>query len=235
METAVDEIAPDVFRLSTFVPEVTPAGFTFNQFLIRAEEPMLFHCGMRALFPAVSAALGRVIPVETLRWIAFGHIEADECGAMNAWLAAAPRAEVIHGQLACDLSVRDMADRPPRALADDEVLDLGGRRMRFLATPHVPHAWEAGLYFEEEGRTLFCGDLFAQVGPAPALTHGDIVAPAVAAERAFHAMTMAPNTGEVLERLAKLEPATLGLMHGPSYAGDGARALRDLASALGVR
>jgi flavorubredoxin len=235
METVVDEIAPDIFRLSTFVPEVTPAGFTFNQFLIRAEEPMLFHCGMRGLFPAVSAALGRVMPVEALRWIAFGHIEADECGAMNAWLAASPRAEVVHGQLACDLSVRDMADRPPRALADDEVLDLGGRRMRFLATPHVPHAWEAGLYFEEESRTLFCGDLFAQVGPAPALTHDDIVAPAVAAEGAFHAMTMAPNTGEVLERLAGLEPTTLALMHGPSFSGDGAKALRDLAAALGVR
>jgi flavorubredoxin len=233
METVVDEVGPDVFRLSTFIPDVTPAGFTFNQFLVRAEEPMLFHCGMRAIFPMVSEALARVIPVDTLRWIGFGHIEADESGSMNAWLAAAPRAEVIHGQLACDVSLRDLADRPPRALADDEVIDLGGRRVRFLATPHVPHGWEAGLFYEEAGRTLLCGDLLTQIGPAPARTEADIVGPAVAAEQAFHAMTLSPNTGEVLERLAGLEPTTLALMHGPSYTGDGAKALRDLSSALG--
>jgi len=130
MDTRIDEIAPDLYRFSTFVPEIAPpAGFTFNQFLLMAEEPLLFHCGQRQLFPTVSAAVARVLPLERLRWLSFGHVEADECGAMNLWLAAAPRAQVAHGQLACMVSLNDLADRPPRALADGEVLDLGGRRV----------------------------------------------------------------------------------------------------------
>ena len=193
METRTHEIAPDIFRFSTRVDGITPDGFTFNQFLIRAEEPMLFHCGHRMMFPLISAALARVMPVEKLRWIGFGHVEADESGAMNQWLAAAPHAQVLHGQLACDISLNDLADRPPRALADDEVIDLGGKRMRFLATPHVPHGWEAGCFYEETAGTLFCGDILTHTGDGPAITNGDIVGSALASEAMFHAMTMAPN------------------------------------------
>jgi flavorubredoxin len=228
METHAYEIADGVFRLSTFVPDVSPEGFTFNQFLILAEEPMLFHCGQRALFPAVAAAVGRILPVERLRWISFGHVEADECGAMNAWLAAAPRATVVHGQTACDVSLNDLADRAPRALADGEVLDIGGKRMRWLDTPHVPHGWEAGVFYEERAGTLFCGDLLTHVGDPEPLTSADIVGPAVAADELFGAMSLAPGSGATLRRLAALSPHTLALMHGSSFAGDGAAALNSL-------
>ncbi|MEK7265042.1 MAG: MBL fold metallo-hydrolase [Pseudomonadota bacterium] len=232
MKTQIQEIAPDIFRLSTFVPDVTPQGFTFNQFLIRADEPMLFHCGPRAMFPLVSEAARRVIDFNRLRWIGFGHIESDECGSMNNWLAAAPNAAIMHGQLACDVSLNDLADRAPRALADNEIVDLGGKRVRFLYTPHVPHGWEAGLFMEETGGTLLCGDLFTHAGDGPAITQGDVVGPAVAAEHMFHSMSMSPNTRETLQRLAALNPRTLAIMHGSSFSGDCARALTDLASGL---
>jgi flavorubredoxin len=232
METKVHEIAPDIFRFSTRIDGVTPDGFTFNQFLIRADEPMLFHCGHRNMFPLISAALARVILVEKLRWISFGHIEADESGAMNHWLAAAPHAQIMHGQLACDIQLADLADRPARPLADNEVVDLGGKRVRFLATPHVPHGWEAGCLHEETAGTLLCGDILTHTGDGPAITDGDIVGPALAAEAMFHAMTMAPNTKPVLERLAALNPKTLAVMHGSSFSGDGAKALRAFAEAL---
>lgn len=229
MQTKTDEIAEGVYRLSTWVAEVAPpAGFTFNQFLIAAEEPMLFHCGQRGLFPLVSEAVARIMPLERLRWIGFGHVEADECGSMNLWLAAAPHATVVHGGLACDVSLNDLADRPPRPLADGEVLDLGGKRMRWIETPHVPHGWEAGVVFEEGAQTLFCGDLMTHVGDGPALTQADVLQPAVAAETMFHAMSLSPNTEAALERLAGLQPRTLALMHGSSFSGDGAAALRGL-------
>ncbi len=230
MDTRIDEIAEGIYRVSTYLPDVAPpAGFTFNQFLIDADEPLLYHCGQRALFGAVSAAAARVVPVKRLRWIAFGHVEADECGSMNAWLAAAPDAEVAHGVLGCELSLNDMADRPPRGLEDGEVLDLGGMRVRHLDTPHVPHNWESRVLFEEITGTLFCGDLFTQVGDGPPVVTGDIVAPALAAEDGFMATGLTPAVGPTLRRLAGLAPVTLALMHGPSYRGDGAAALRDLA------
>ena len=230
METKLDEIATGIFRLSTFVPEVAPpAGFTFNQFLVMGEEPLLFHCGQRGLFPSVSAAVARVLPLERLRWLSFGHVEADECGAMNLWLAAAPRAQVVHGALACMVSLNDLADRPPRALADGEVLDLGGRRLRWCDTPHVPHGWEAGVLYEETAGTLLCGDLLTHLGEGPALTRADIVGPAAAAEEAFLATAITPSTAPTLRRLAGLAPKTLAVMHGSSFAGDGAAALNALA------
>jgi flavorubredoxin len=164
MQTRIAEIADGIYRLSTFVPEIAPpAGFTFNQFLLLGDEPLLFHTGLRRMFPLVREALARIIPPEQLRWIAFGHYEADECGAMNEWLAVAPRAQVAHGQTACLVSLNDMADRAPRILSDGEVIDLGGgRRVRYLDTPHVPHGWEAGVMLEEGSGTLLCGDLFTQ-------------------------------------------------------------------------
>ena len=231
MKTTVTEIGDRIYRFSTFVPEVAPpAGFVFNQFLIDADEPVLFHTGGRRFFPSVSAAVAKVMPLEKIRWIGFGHIESDECGAMNQWLAAAPRAEVIHGLTACGVSLQDLADRPPRALANNEVIDIGGRRVRYIDTPHIPHGWEAGVLFEETTRTLLCGDLFTHVGNGPALVETDIVEPAIAAENAFHATALTPTTAPSVRKLAALKPTTLAIMHGSSYHGDGGKALHALAN-----
>ncbi|OMC57581.1 MBL fold metallo-hydrolase [Mycobacterium sp. IS-836] len=227
LQTTVDEIADGIFRFSTWVPGITEHGFTFNQFLLTGEQPFLFHCGMRQLFPLVSAAIAKVIPLERLRWISFAHIEADECGAMNALLAAAPQAEVIHGPLACMLSLNDMCDRPPVVAGD--VHDIGGHRLRFIPTPHVPHNWESGLWFDETTSTLLAGDLLTHTGQCPALTESDCIAPALEAEAAFRATALTPNLGPTLEQLAQLRPTTLALMHGASFAGDGAAQLRGLA------
>jgi flavorubredoxin len=229
METRINEIAEGIYRLSTFVPEVTAAGFTFNQFVVKGDEPLLFHCGMRGLFPLVSAAVAKIIPLECLRWISFGHVEADECGAMNQWLAAAPAAQVTHGRTACMVSLNDLADSPPRALADGEVIDLGGKRVRYIDTPHVPHCWDAGVMFEETTGTLLCGDLLTHVGDGPALTQDDILDRAIAAEEVFHATSIGPITAPTIRKLAALRPRTLGLMHGSSYNGDCAAALNGLA------
>jgi flavorubredoxin len=216
METSAHEIADGVYRFSTCVETGVPGGFTFNQFLLVADEPLLFHTGPRALFPLVSAAVARVVPLARLRWIGFGHVEADECGSMNEFLAAAPRAEVAHGALGCMVSLDDLCARPPRKLADGEVIDLGGKRVRHLDTPHVPHNWEARVLFEETTQTLLCGDLFTHVGNGPALTDGDIVEPALLAENMFGATALTPQTAPTLRKLAKLEPRTLALMHGSS-------------------
>ncbi|HEX7823713.1 MAG TPA: MBL fold metallo-hydrolase [Mycobacterium sp.] len=226
-DTKVDEIADHVFRFSTWIPGITEHGFTFNQFLLTGDEPFLFHCGQRFLFPQVADAIARVIPMETLRWISFGHVEADECGAMNLLLDAAPDAQVVHGPLACMLSLNDMCDRPPVAAGDD-ALDVGGHRLRFIATPHVPHNWEAGLWFDETTSTLLAGDLFTHVGQCPAITETDVVEPALAAEGFFHATGLTENLAPTLDRLAALNPTTLAIMHGASYAGDGASQLRAL-------
>ncbi|MDQ6728634.1 MAG: MBL fold metallo-hydrolase [Actinomycetota bacterium] len=231
MTTTLDEIAPRIYRLSTFVPEIGPRGFTFNQILLDDDEPLLFHTGPRSMFPSVRQAIERVLPVERLRWIAFGHVESDECGAMNELLAVAPHAQVAHGRLGCMVSVNDMADRPPRPLADGEVVQLGSMRVRYLDTPHVPHGWEAGLLYEETTATLLCGDLFTHLGDGPALTEGDIVGPAAEAEAVFGYSCRAPSTPAIIERLADLAPRTLALMHGSSYTGDCGTALRALAGA----
>lgn len=228
LSTAVDEIAPDIYRLSTWIPGITENGFTFNQFLLTGDEPFLFHCGQRQLFPMVSEAISQVIPLPKLRWISFGHLEADECGAMNLLLAAAPHAEVVHGGLALMLSLVDMCDRPPVA-APVDTLDIGGHRLRFIATPHVPHNWEAGLWFDETTSTLLAGDLLTHTGRCPALTESDCVAPALEAESIFHATGLTTNLAPTLEQLAALNPSTLALMHGSSYTGDGAAQLRALA------
>lgn len=229
MNTRTDEIADGIFRFSTFVPEVTADGFTFNQFLIRAEQPLLFHTGPRAMFAPVSEAVARVVPLSSLRWITFGHVESDECGSMNEWLAASPRATVAHGAVGVMVSLNDLCSRAPRALEDGEVLELGGKRVRHLDTPHVPHNWEARVLFEETTRTLLCGDLFSHVGDPPAVTEGDVVEPARVAEEMFRASGYGPAAGATLRRLAELRPTTLAIMHGSSFRGDGARALRDLA------
>src|SRR6201991_2535720 len=229
MKTEVSEIADKIYRLSTLVPQIGPNGFTFNQFLIDADQPLLFHYGQRALFPLISEAVKRVIPLDRLRWTTCSHVEGDESGALNQWLAAAPNAQPAHGQLRCNIWVSDMADRPPRALKDNEVLDLGGKRVRWLDTPHVPHNWDAGLIYEETTGTLFSSDLFTQAGPCEATTTGDIVDAAIATEKAVPFMPSTPQAAPTLRRLAALEPKTIALMHGPAFHGDGAAALHALA------
>ncbi|MET0727494.1 MAG: MBL fold metallo-hydrolase [Acidimicrobiales bacterium] len=231
MTPTTDEIADGIYRISTWIPDVSPEGFTFNQFLVTGDEPLLFHTGPRAVFPLVAEAVAGVIPVERLRWITFGHVESDECGSMNMWLAAAPNSQVAHGALGCNVSLNDLCDRPPRALEEGEVIELGDKRVRQICTPHVPHGWEAQVLFEEITGTLFCGDLFSQVGAPPALVTGDVVQPAMEAEAMFHATALAPHTAATMRALGDLEPTTLAIMHGSSFQGDGRQALYSLASA----
>ncbi len=232
MDTTIDEVAAGIFRISTYVPA---ADLAFNQYLVDADDPLLFHCGMRALYPTVSAAVARVMPLARLRWISFGHWEADESGAMNDWLGACPDACVAVGAVGCMLSVGDSAVRAPRALDDGEVLDLGGKRVRYLATPHVPHCWDAGLLLEETTGTLFCGDLFTRNGNCAALSSADPVGPAIAAEEIFGATALTLRTGPTIQDLADLAPRSLGLMHGPVFNGDCPRALNELADYYATR
>jgi flavorubredoxin len=231
MEAKVDEIADSVYRISAYVPNIAPpAGFTFNHFLVLGDEPLLFHTGLRRMFPIVRAAVETVLPAERLRWICFGHYEADECGSMNEWLAVTPHSEVMHGMTGALVSLNDMADRPPRVLTDGQVVDLGrGKRVRYIDTPHIPHGWDAGVLFEESTGALLCGDLFTQLGDGPPVTSSDIVGPAIAAEDLFRASSLNPGMGATIRRLGDLAPRALALMHGPTYSGDGAAALRALA------
>lgn len=229
MATRIDEIGDGIFRISTFVPAINPpAGFTFNQFLVKADEPLLFHCGHRKMFPQIAEAVCRIIPVAALRWIGFSHVEADECGALEQWLEAAPAGVAVHGAVGCRIWVSDLTDRL-RALRDGETLDLGGKRVRHLDTPHLPHGWDAGLLFEERSATLFCSDLFAHGGTGPAVTSDDLAATAIESEERSQSMSLTPATPPILRRLAALSPRTLAVMHGSSYAGDGAAALGALA------
>jgi flavorubredoxin len=240
METTVTEINDRIYRISTFIPD---AGMNFNQFVIDADQPLVFHTGHRQLFPLVSEAVRTVVDPSTIRWISYGHFEADECGAVNQWLQAAPDAQVVQGMTGVLVSMADAADREPRALMDGEVLDLGGKRVRWIDTPHVPHGWDAGVIYEETTGTLLCGDLVTRTGDTPALVSDDILTPAIEAENLFHDTAVTANTGPTMRRLAELEPTTLGLMHGASFngadSGDLLRALADhfdgeLAKALSV-
>jgi flavorubredoxin len=225
METRVTEIADGIHQLTTYIAEM---DFSFNQVLVAGSEPLLFHTGPRQLFPLVAEAVSRVLPIDEVRWISFGHVEADECGSMNQWLTAAPQATVVQGQIGCMVSIADLADRPPRALGNGEVLDIGGHRIRWIDTPHVPHGWEAGVLYDETTRTLLCGDLFTQQGKYAATTSADILGPAAAAEDVFSAFSRTPASGTILRGLADLEVTTLALMHGPAFTGDCPSALRGL-------
>jgi len=231
METRITEIADGIYRLSTHVPEIgPPAGFTFNQFVIDGDEPFMFHTGLRRMFQTNLEALSRIMPADRLRWIAFGHFEADECGSMNEWLAVAPQATPAHGRTGCQVSLNDFADRAPRILDNNDTIDLGGKRVRFIDTPHTPHGWDAGVVFEETTGTLLCGDLFTQFGNADTSDGGDIVGPAGVAEDAFRFSSLSPGMGATIRGLAETAPQVLGLMHGPSFTGDGAAALEALAA-----
>jgi flavorubredoxin len=232
--TNVHEIADGIYRINTPVPaSVAPEGFSFNQYLILDDEPLLFHTGGRQMFPLVREAVASLMPVERLRYVAFSHFEADECGSLNQWLAVAPTAVPVCGQIAAMTSVEDMADRPPRVMADEETLALGKRVVQWLDTPHLPHAWECGLMMEQHTRTFLCGDLFTQFGTGDQpLTESDILGPSEASRAAMDYYSHAKNTRAMIERLAAKEPTTLAVMHGSAWHGDGAALLRALADAL---
>jgi flavorubredoxin len=232
MNSTVTEIAADVFRISTYHPAYE---IQFNQFLIRDDEPFLMHTGFRKWFPLTLHAVASVMPPEKLRWIGYSHFEPDECGALNEWLQVARHAEPVCSLVGKLVMLDDFADRPARALHDNEVLEIGRRRLQFLATPHLPHGWDAGLFYELTDATLLCSDLFFQAGDPPPLDEGDIVEPAAAAMRASlegplcKDMPYTSDTEPILQRLADLNPRTLATMHGSSYRGDGAAAIRELA------
>jgi len=232
MTTRIDEVASGIYRVSTFADGMP---LPFNQYLVAADEPLLFHTGMRSLFPGVRDAVATVVDPATLRWITFGHVEADESGAMNEWLAVAPRAQVAHGALGCMVQVNELADREPHPLEDGDVLDLGSHRVRYLATPHVPHGWDAGVVLEETTGTLLCGDLFTRYGPSEVLVDTDIVEEALAAEDMGAPTALTATTAATIRRLAALQPSTLGLMHGPAYRGDGGKQLDALADGYAER
>lgn len=230
--TTIDEIAQGIYRISTPVT-VVPGGFTFNQYLIVDDEPLLFHTGLRHLFPLVREAVGAVMPVERLRHVSFSHYEADECGALNEFLAAAPQAAPLCGKIAAIVSIGDMADRPPRAMEDGETVSLGRHQVRWLATPHLPHAWECGFLMEETTRTLLCGDLFTQGGADHRpLTDSDILEPSEAFRGHMDYYSHTKNAGAMIERLAATQPTTLACMHGAAWRGDGAQLLRALGERL---
>lgn len=232
METRVTEVADRIHQLTTFVG--APVGF--NQYLIAADEPLLFHTGMRQLFPLVAAGVSRIVPVETLRWISFGHVEADESGSMNDWLAVAAHSAVVQGRIGCMVSIGDLADRPPRPLNDGEVLDIGGHVVQWIDTPHVPHAWEAGVLYDTTTKTLLCGDLFTRFGEYDASTSDDVVGPAIKAEdEAPGSLSLHPSSGATVRRLADLDIETLALMHGPAFNGDCRAALLALADDFELR
>jgi flavorubredoxin len=230
--TSIDEIAPGIYRISTPMPTL-PGGFTFNQYLIDDEKPMLFHTGPRRMFPLVREAIAAVTPPSRLRYLGFSHFEADECGALNEFLALAPNAEPVCGQIAAMVSVDDVADRKALALGDGESLSLGRHSVRWLDAPHVPHGWECGFLFEEQTNTLLCGDLFTQGGAEhPPVTESDILGPSEAFRKPLDYFAHAPQTREVLEALAHYEPMTMAVMHGSAWRGNGAQLLRGLRDAL---
>jgi flavorubredoxin len=231
--TNIHEIADGIYRINTPVGLAGAGQFNFNQYLVVDDEPLLFHSGLRRMFPLVREAIAAVMPVERLRYVGLSHFEADECGALNEFLAVAPQSVPLCGQLAALVSVNDYADRAARALADGEELSLGRHRMRWFDTPHMPHGWECGLMMDMSTRTFFCGDLFTQGGTGEvALTEGDILGPSEAFRGPMDYYAHAPNTHAVLEKLAHENPRTLACMHGSAWRGDGAKLLRELSRAL---
>ena len=231
--TNVHEVADGIYRINTPVVIKGAGGFSFNQYLIMDEESLLFHAGLRKMFPLVREAVASVLPVGRLRYISFSHVEADECGSLNEWLAVAPQSVPLCGTVAAMVSIGDLADRAPRALADGELLSLGKHAVRWFDTPHLPHAWECGFMTEERTSTLLCGDLFTQGGnDLPPITESDILGPSEAFRHGMDYFSYTKNTRVMLEKLAATNPVTLACMHGSAWRGDGAKLLRALADAL---
>ena len=235
MTSKVTEIAPGTYRICTFLPEFR---IQLNQFLIRDDEPFLMHAGFKGTFNAALEGVASIIDPSTLRWIGFSHFESDECGALNGWLKVAPRAQALCSFVGAAVNVNDFGERPPRPLADGDVVPIGRHRLRFLSTPHVPHGWDAGLFFDETERTLLCSDLFFQPGDPEAVTGADIVGRARDAIKSnlegpmAHDMPYTPYTDATLRRLAGLKPETLAAMHGSSFRGNGEKAVLELAVAI---
>ena len=230
--TNVHEVADGIYRISTPVT-IPGGGFSFNQYLILDDEPLLFHTGPRKMFPLVHEAVASVLPPQRLRYIGFSHVEADECGSLNEWLAASPHSAPLCGTVAALVSVNDLADRPARVLADGELLSLAKHVVRWFDTPHLPHAWECGFLMEEQTRTLLCGDLFTQGGAHnPAITESDILGPSEAFRQGMDYFSHTKHARPMLERLASTDPTTLACMHGSAWRGDGAKLLRSLADAI---
>ena len=232
--TNVNEISEGIDRINTPVLIEGAGGFSFNQCLIGDDAPLLFHTGPRKMFPLVREAVEAVLPVANLRYIGFSHVEADECGALNEWLAVAPQSVPLCGTIAAMVSIGDLADRAPRVLADSELLVLGRHSVRWLDMPHLPHGWDCGYLAEETTATLLCGDLFTQGGGAelPPVTESDILGPSEAFRRSMDYFAHTKSTTVMLERLASTKPETLACMHGSAWRGDGSKLLRDLGSAL---
>ena len=234
--TNVQEIADGIYRINTPFDFPDGQGFSFNQYLLVDDEPLLWHTGPRRMFPLVREAIAAVMPIERLRYIGLSHFEADECGALNELLAAAPAAVPLCGQVAAMVSVADVADRAPRALADGEQLVLGRHTVQWIDTPHVPHGWDAGLLMDLTANTLFNGDLFTQPGHGEkALTDGDILGPSEAFRQPMDYFAHAPQTKATLAKLAALKPGTLACMHGSAWRGDGGMLLRHLGEVLAAR
>src|SRR5215472_8532282 len=230
--TRVDEIADSIYRISTPAPAI-PGGFTFNQYLIADDAPLLFHSGLRNHFALTREAVASVMAVDRLRYVAFSHVEADECGSLNQWLAAAPQAVPLCGEIAAMTSVRDLADRQPRVMSDGDVIELGACTVRWLDTPPLPHGWESGLMMENRTRTFLCGDLFSQPGSQlEPLTESDILQPSESLRAKLDYFANGRNTAALLEKLAAAGPATLACMHGSTWRGDGAALLRELSGIL---
>jgi flavorubredoxin len=231
--TNVHEVADGIYRINTPVEIAGAGGFSFNQYLINDDEPLLFHTGPRKMFALVREAVASIIPVESIRHIGFSHVEADECGSLNEWLQSAPQSVPLCGTVAATVSVDDLADRAPRALADGEILSLGQHSVRWFDTPHLPHAWECGFLTEEWTGTLLCGDLFTQGGADhPPITESDILGPSEAFRRDMDYFSHTKNARTMLERLASTHPKTLACMHGSAWRGNGAKLLRALADEL---
>lgn len=231
--TNVHEVGDGIYRINTPIEITGAGGFSFNQYLIVDDEPLLFHTGPRKLFALVREAVASVMPVESIRYVAFSHVEADECGSLNEWLRAAPQSVPLCGTVAALVSIDDLADRKPRALADGELISLGRHSVRWFDAPHVPHAWECGFLQEERTSTLLCGDLFTQGGTGhPPLTESDILGPSEVFRRDMDYFSHTKNARTVLERLASTQPQTLACMHGSAWRGDGAKLLRALADEL---
>ncbi|MCC2869830.1 MAG: MBL fold metallo-hydrolase [Candidatus Accumulibacter phosphatis] len=233
--TNVHEVAEGIYRINTPVAIEGAGGFSFNQYLIVDDESLLFHTGPRRMFPLVREAVASVLPAEQLRYIAFSHVEADECGSLNEWLAVAPQSSPLCSAVAAMVSISDLADRPPRPLADAERLSLGKHAVRWLDTPHLPHAWECGFLMEERTSTLLCGDLFTQGGAdLPPITESDILEPSEAFRHEMDYFSHTRNAGVLLAKLASTNPTTLACMHGSAWRGDGAKLLRALADSLSL-
>ena len=228
----ISEIAPDVYRFSIYVPEI---NLGFNHFLVKDDEPLLFHTGSRAMFPALREMVSKVIDPAKLRWISFSHFETDECGALNQWLQVAPNATPVHGMIGCLVNLNDFSDRPTKMLNADDRITTGKYKFRFVHTPQLPHGWDAGVLFEETQRTLFCSDLCHQEFDVEPVISSDIIGRCRQVLTAYQQSPFAnyvpytPQTGRQLEAVAQLDPKTLAIMHGSSFRGNGAQVIRDLA------